>query len=579
MAMFGGFNAYDDEGSFLITLRDYLSGQSLYTQIFSIYGPLYYETMAGLFKLVGLEPGHDAGRFMTLAIWLIGSLAGGLAAYRLTRNAWLGVGAQLVTFHVLASLVSEPMHPNGLGSLLLIGLAVTAGFRSARPRATAALIGAIVGALLLIKINVGAFAAIAVAFAFAASVTARWKRPLLALVALIVVVAPLALTAGLLSVGWVFDFAVLVTLAGAAVGLAVLAASPSRLPAPSLIWFVAGGGLVVVVTLAIALGGGTRPPDLFNGLVVVALRLPQLYLWPVRIGPFHVLWAAVCFAAAVVNFSRPGNPRPAMTAGAIRVAAGFLTWLSILLLPSSLFLLALPLAWISTQAPKLEAADPTDGYARALLPVLAVVESLQAYPVAGTQLSLAALLLVPVGAISLADGIRQLRAAGASSRLATWAAPAAVLVGIAAFQLFSFLTVTAYTNEAPLGLAGAQLVRAPAHNGTDLRALVAAIDHDCSSFITFPGMTSFYIWTGQRPPVPLYAGVWMFVLDRAAQQSDVDHLRGLSRLCVAKNQSVIDFWAEGRPLPDRPLVRFIDAGFVSAGVYGEYELLVPASNQ
>jgi hypothetical protein len=52
MAMFSGFNAYDDEGSFLITLRDYVSGQSLYTQIFSIYGPLYYETMAGLFKSI-----------------------------------------------------------------------------------------------------------------------------------------------------------------------------------------------------------------------------------------------------------------------------------------------------------------------------------------------------------------------------------------------------------------------------------------------------------------------------------------------------------------------------------------------
>jgi hypothetical protein len=330
--------------------------------------------------------------------------------------------------------------------------------------------------------------------------------------------------------------------------------------------------------------GGTRPQDLFNGLVVVALRLPQLYLWPVRIGAFHVLWAAVCFAVTVATFSQPRKPRPAVTAGLGRVAAGFLTWLSILLLPSSLFLLALPLAWIATHAPKLEAADPTDGYARALLPALAVLESLQAYPVAGTQLSLAALFLVPVGAITLADGIRQLRAAGeaqrgASWRLATWAAPAALLVSIAAFQLFAFLTFDAYSNEAAVQLRGAELVRVPPQNGAEMRALVAAIDQNCSSFITFPGMTSLYIWTGQRAPVPLYAGVWMFVLDIAAQQSDVDQLRGQPRLCVVKNQSVIDFWAEGRPLPNRPLVRFIDDGFVPAATYGDYQLLVPRQGQ
>jgi hypothetical protein len=88
-------------------------------------------------------------------------------------------------------------------------------------------------------------------------------------------------------------------------------------------------------------------------------------------------------------------------------------------------------------------------------------------------------------------------------------------------------------------------------------------------------MTSLYLWSGQSPPVPLYAGVWMFVSDSPAQQSFVNQLTGRQRLCVVKNQSVIDFWAEGRQVPNRPLVQFIDAGFVSGGVYGDYELLVP----
>ena len=578
MTMFSGFNAYDDEGSFLITLRDYLSGHSLYTQVFSIYGPLYYEVMGGLFKLLGIVPSHDSGRLVTLVIWLLASLAGGLAGYRLTRNLWLGLGALLVIFHVLASLVSEPMHPSGLAALLLICMAIAAGFTSARPRATAALIGGIVGALVLIKINDGAFAAIAVAFAFAAGLTTRWKRLLLPVMSLVVVAVPLVLMAGLLGLDWVLEFALVVTFSAAAVGVSSLATAPGAGPSGSLGWLLAGGVAITVITLGVTLAGGTRPSDLFNGLVLVALRLPQLYLWPVRIGPVHVVWAAISMAATLAVYGLRVGAGSARAAGAVRVAAGFLTWLSVLLLPSSLFLLALPLAWIATQAPKGADGDPTDAYARTLLAVLAVLESLQAYPVAGTQLSLAALMLVPVGAITLSDGIRQLHAAVAEASrpvlgLATWAAPAALVASIVAFQVFGFLGVASYTAGTPLGLPDAESIRVPPQRAGDLRAIVAAIDRSCSSFITYPGMTSFYLWTGQAPPASLYAGVWMFVLDSQAQQSLVDQLDAVPRLCVVKDQSVIDFWSEGRPVPNRPLVEFINAGFTPAGQYGDYELL------
>jgi hypothetical protein len=69
-------------------------------------------------------------------------------------------------------------------------------------------------------------------------------------------------------------------------------------------------------------------------------------------------------------------------------------------------------------------------------------------------------------------------------------------------------------------------------------------------------------------------GVWMLVLDSRQQQSIVEQLQGRQRLCVVKNQKVIDFWAEGRPIPSRPLVDFIYANFVDAASYGDYELLV-----
>ena len=42
LAMFTGFSAYDDEGALMITVKQYLSGRTIYVDVFSFYGPVYY---------------------------------------------------------------------------------------------------------------------------------------------------------------------------------------------------------------------------------------------------------------------------------------------------------------------------------------------------------------------------------------------------------------------------------------------------------------------------------------------------------------------------------------------------------
>ena len=573
-AMFSSFHAYDDEGYFLVVLRDYLAGQPLLRPAAPIYGPFFFEVMGGVFKLFHLQPGHDSGRLVTLAIWLTGSLGSGLAAFRLTKNLWLGAGVVLMTFGVLEALVNEPMQPSGLISLLLVGLVAAAAYRSARPRLTATLIGAMVGGLLLIKINVGAFAALAVVFAWSASLGERGRRFALPLVALLVAAAPLALTYSLLARGWVLEFAVVMTAAAVAVGIACVVSPPSRLSPASTVWLVAGGVVVMLVTLGVAVAGGTRPLDVWNGLVVVSVRFPQVFAVPLTISPGYDGWAGVAVIAALVLLGRWRGRALPRAAGLGRVAAGFFTWLTLLLPPGTTFLLALPLVWIATQAPSEDADSPSDPYARLLLPALAVLDGLQAYPVAGTQLSLASLVLVPAGAIILGDGIRQLRGQGEAVRLVRWVAPAAVVFNVAVFVLFAITADAAFAGGAPLGLPGAASPRLQAQTVADLRGLVAALDEGCASFITLPGMDSFYMWTGEDPPSDvLRSEIWWLTAEAAQQQSLVQQLEGTPRLCVVRNQRLIDFWAEGRPVPDRPLVQFIDSSFTSVGTFGDYELL------
>jgi hypothetical protein len=257
---------------------------------------------------------------------------------------------------------------------------------------------------------------------------------------------------------------------------------------------------------------------------------------------------------------------------------GLAIWLSLLLLPNTTYLLALPLAWIAARPPRDVEHDSTVAYFRLFCPALAVLLSLQAFPVAGTQVSVGALGLVPLGAIILSDGIRQLRHAYVARPAplvpATWVAPAALLVNLAFGSLIAFWAMAGFWSATPLGLRGAESVRAPAEQGTQLRALVASIDRDCSSFITFPGMNSFYFWTAKEPPVGVMAEFWWLEIKEQEQQSLVSELEPRQRLCVLKNQRVVDFWNMGRHAPQGPLIDFIDHDFVTAGSYGDYDLLI-----
>src|SRR4029077_84142 len=317
-----------------------------------------------------------------------------------------------------------------------------------------------------------------------------------------------------------------------------------------------------VVSLAVAVAGGTRVGDIWDGLVVRAVSFPQLFTLPIDVNLLVVLGAVISLVASVDSL-RARISRS--TADVARLVAGLFILLSVLLLPTPTWLLGLALAWVVTRPP---VGTPAQ-YVRFLLPALAAMEGLQAYPVAGTQLSLAALLVILVGAVVLNDGVTALKA--------SWAprvGPVALIFAAAVLVLEGFVAGSQFISNTPSGLRGAESVRMPAQQATQLRQLVAAIDSGCSSFVTFPGMNSLYIWTGQESPSDLRYGVWWLIPDAADQQAIVKKLEGQPRLCVVKNQTLIDFWAQGRPVPSQPVVDFIVSSFVPDATFGDYELLV-----
>jgi hypothetical protein len=578
MSMFSVFEPFDDEGYFLWTLRDYLAGHPVY----QIYGPFYYELMGSIFRFLGLAVTTDNGRLVTLVLWLLGSLIGGIAVLTLTRNLWLGVAGQFLTFHALAAYTNEPMHPSGLIGVLLVILAALAAYRARSPRASAILMGAVVAALLLVKINIGGFAALAIAFALATSLSGRWRRVLLAAMAAVVVAAPLLLMAPMFNLGWVWELALVMSLSAGGVAIAAFRAAAPAIRRGEPVWLIGGAAALAVACLGVAATAGLRPSDLIDA-VTSALSLPRLFVLAASVTLLHVVWAMLCVAAAaVILLARSGaRMSPAISAFS-RIGVGAFAWFSVLLLPSWYFLLALPLAWVAMLPPPGDAENPTDPWARVLLAALAVMEALQVYPVAGTQQWLAALTLVPVGGVIFNDGLRQLRALalsrGSKSLLTVSKSlpRGAVVVNVAVWALFVLLSGIGYVSNRPLGLPGTELMRLPPAQASALQSLASVTGRECTTLITLPRMASLNLWTEKAGVSALYSdfGIWIFSLDAAKQQAIVTQLRDRQGVCVVRSQAELDFETEGRPVPRRPLVEYIDTAFQPAGTFGIYELLI-----
>jgi hypothetical protein len=54
-AVFTGFRPYDDEGYILIMLRGYARGGVLYDDVYSQYGPSYFQIVNPIFASLGLD--------------------------------------------------------------------------------------------------------------------------------------------------------------------------------------------------------------------------------------------------------------------------------------------------------------------------------------------------------------------------------------------------------------------------------------------------------------------------------------------------------------------------------------------
>ena len=444
-SMFVGFTSYDDEGYMLVALRSFIDHGSLYQNVFTQYGPFYYELWGTVFGALGITVDLDSGRVVTLVVWILASLIIGLSTYRMTGSIVLGVIGQMLTFMALNIAPYEPMHPGGLISLLLsLILAVACLVRGRLSTYSMAALGMLLGALTLTKVNVGVFALIAFALMAVASYpnlsSRRWVR---LGVEVLFVAFPILLMAGKFSEPWARAYAFHVAAAALAVVIALRARNIASRSPQELIWIVGGFAVAAGLILLAILGAGTGPSSLFEGVITQPLRQADAFSIPFAYSD-RLLFLDALALTTVVGYALLARQRPSSDAWFRNVLPIFsiLVGAQIALSPVGRTLpidaVASPgyefgllaFAWVALLPVDGGENDRRSTFAQTLLAPLAVLEALHAYPVAGSQVAWSTFLLVPVGLVCVGNGARGLLAAAGAEWRGTVVATGAVLAAI-----------------------------------------------------------------------------------------------------------------------------------------------------
>jgi hypothetical protein len=567
-AFFTGLEDYDDEGYLLISLREYARGGILYDEVYSQYGPAYHQLLTPVFRLgrLAFVPMH--GRALGALLLLVTAIVCAVAIWRLTRSVLLTLAGELLVVHALVPSRAEPLHPGALLALLLAGLVVAGTFLETGWRRTAAAgAGILLAIMLLVKVNVGVFAAVSVAGALAAASPAwRGAVGLRRTIVAAMIALPVLLLAPRLGEPTIRAYLAVAFASGLGVALVSLAPSDRRQPVGGRSWpLTLAGAVVLTACLGWELVRGTTLAGLLDGVVLGPVRHPQEFFFEPELGreAFVAGAAGLGAALAFVWARRRGlteSPSGAAVVGAVQVLGGAVLWLGAAHGFPAAPLALMPLVWVALAGRRAEPGS----LGPLVLALVAALQTLHAYPVAGTQVAWATFLAVPVGAVALADGWRGLRGAletlGAmgpsSGRLAGAALGAGLVVAsVSGVYATHRRFEAAHAEGVPLGLPGAERVRVPAERAALYRGLAGDLTARCRTFVTQPGLFTFHLVTKMDPPTRLNATVWMLLLSDAQQERIVERLAASpAPVCALRRQ---------RRVFTTPLARYIEERFVT----------------
>ena len=572
---------YDDEGYMMWTVKNFLGGQALYDQVATIYGPFYYLYEWCALSLTGVSAASDSLRLVSVAFWVAAALIAFVLAYRATGSLLLAVCVHLLVFRALGFIGEEPAHPQEACILLL--LALCRAFYIANRTLRMVMMGALGGAMVASKINLGVFVLVALAVGLAYVQPPGWRRNAARLtVTLGALALPVVLMWDRLTETWAVFYCVLVVLSLASVLLTIRDTPPDNgLRGVRDAAVVAGAFVATAAAIScFALARGSTLHNLFQWLIVLPRRESgQSWSYPANIHPEALAWAAIGLVVAWCVARRKVADR---WVALLKLAFGAAVLLMCMTNRyEGLLNYATPFLWLVAARPGNTDASPGYATARGLLALLGAIQVLYAYPVAGSQVVFVAVLMIVVAGVCFWDGLSWLRrnrlealANRTPNRWLTVARVSAALL-IAGLNLaFAWDARRTYESFSPLGFPGSRLVRVEPDKAAALRAIVSRINSSCSTLLTEPGLFSFHLWTGKPSPGGVDHQLWMSLLDDATQNAIVEKLSRDPRACVVYQQELAKYWAPGADIQAKPMVRYIRENFHTVIEGAGYSLMM-----
>jgi len=587
--MFIEFSAWDDEGALMVTVKQFLGGMKLYNEIPIPYGPVYYFYNWALRAVTATPVTHDVVRMSSLIPLLLTALVSAWIIFRFTDSIALATAGHFLIFRTLHDFFhKEPGHPQELCVFLLVCL-VASGVVASIPRLGLLgmiLLGALPAALLLIKVNIGTFAVLAVSLTVLTHVPKNWfSRFGFYLIGIACVFMPPILMKAQLGDPATRQFCVLVTLSLLAVLLLLL-----RVPrTSSCSWrdaIIAGTAFfctLVAVMLALKVQGVSLVRTVHallldsigsyvvHGSFYVPLPLDGRWSW-VLIGP--VLCAVFAGRSAKNDRTEAGIHYLKLLLFILTFAASRAIWPGIL---PPLFEFVVPFCWLILYPPANDQPRVND-FARTLLCVLNILQALYAYPVAGSQLEFIEVLPFLVVFVCLYDfGVWLQKRTLSMPKFLVRVGALTVLVFVAG----RYMTMAAqerrrYESLPSLQLPGSTRIHLPEDQAQDYRWLVQQLSAHCDVFIGLPELPSLHLWTGSKPLDGMDMDDWMLVTSNEQQRVAAAVLSQHPNACMVYNPNLVVFW--NRPprtdLFSRPLVRYLHQNFKVVGTTGQFSLLV-----
>jgi len=583
----------------MLYVRAYIEDTSTFDSIQSWYGPFYYLYEYLVHRALNIDVSHDTTRLITITLWGLIALVCALFVHRATRSIVLSVIAQVLLLFHLKALETSPGHPQEIALLLIACSLYFMGFVGCSRTRRFGLVGTgvVLGALFLVKINLGTYLAFPLALSMLFCLPHRsLDRAILVVISLAAVALPISIMwRHSLSPSFDQNYCIVATLVIAASLIATVPHEDKTV----LRWSDIGATVTAVILsisciCGLAIAWGASAGSIIDTTILRAMHIPTVFHVQVGVGQNMVYASLISILLAIgYRFFVPridNSSIKVLALSSIKLIYGAFTLYCMYRNPRKALMLAVPLPfmWIVLVDLGSDTKEiPGNRLTRIFLCLLAAFQALQAYPSPGAQLYWSGILLVPLAIICIGDSIaagwswaEQRSSAAKRCRLQSWqqSVGALIIVSVAVLWFYHSANIEGlrnlYWNRTTLGLPGADRVRVTSREVSELRGLVSNIKTHCDGFIGFPGAPSLYFWTQIDPP-EIFGSDWLHTLEDDRQKQIIETMGAYERPCAVYNPAMVRFWNKGRNTgPRGPLLDYIRTRFIETSRFGDYRLLV-----